>query len=105
MNGSIGKTITRITRAVLIVVDEIGMLPLGQIAVEVFYRLVDATHEHRSLAVTSDIHPAGFDTIMPKTLATATVDRLRHHAQVIIAEGTSLRLTEASAGCGVVPLG
>ena len=103
-DGSIGKTIARITRAELIVVDDIGMLPSGQAAAEAFYRLVDATYERRSLAVTSNIHPAGFDTIMPKTLATAAVDRLLHHAHVIITEGTSLRLTDATAGRGVVPL-
>ncbi|MFW3386639.1 UNVERIFIED_CONTAM: IS21-like element helper ATPase IstB [Kocuria sp. CPCC 205274] len=103
-DGSIGKTIARISRAELIVVDDIGMLPSGQAAAEAFYRLVDATYERRSLAVTSNIHPAGFDTIMPKTLATAAVDRLLHHAHVIITEGTSLRLTEATAGRGVVPL-
>ena len=104
VDGSIGKTIARSTRAELIVVDDIGMLPSGQAAAEAFYRLVDATYERRSLAVTSNIHPDGFDTIMPKTLATAAVDRLLHHAHVIITEGTSLRLTEATAGRGVVPL-
>ena len=104
VDGSIGKTIARITRAELIVVDDIGMLPSGQAAAEAFYRLVDATYERRSLAVTSNIHPAGFDTIMPKTLATAAVDRLLHHAHVILTEGTSLRLTEATAGRGVIPL-
>ena len=41
---------------------------------------------------------------MPKTLATATVDRLLHHAHVVLTEGTSLRLTEATAGAGVIPL-
>lgn len=104
VDGSISKTIARITRAELIVVDDIGMLPSGQAAAEAFYRLVDATYERRSLAVTSNIHPAGFDTIMPKTLATAAVDRLLHHAHVILTEGTSLRLTDATAGRGVVPL-
>ncbi|MEA5455255.1 IS21-like element helper ATPase IstB [Sinomonas sp. JGH33] len=104
VDGSIGKTIARITRAELIVVDDIGMLPSGQQAAEAFYRLVDAAYERRSLAITSNIHPAGFDTIMPKTLATAAVDRLLHHAHVITTEGTSLRLSEATAGRGVVPL-
>ena len=51
-----------------------------------------------------NLHPSGFDTIMPKTLATATVDRLLHHAHVVLTEGTSLRLSEATAGRGVVPL-
>ena len=104
VDGSISKTIARITRAELIVVDDIGMLPSGQAAAEAFYRLVDATYERRSLAVTSNLHPAGFDTFMPKTLATATVDRLLHHAHVITTEGTSMRLAEATAGHGVVPL-
>lgn len=104
VDGSISKVIARITRAELIVVDDIGMLPSGQAAAEAFYRLVDATYERRSLAVTSNIPPAGFDTIMPKTLATAAVDRLLHHAHVIITEGTSLRLAEATAGRGVIPL-
>jgi len=42
---------------------------------------------------------------MPKTLATATVDQLLHHAHVVLTEGTSYRRAEATAGKGVVPLG
>ena len=103
-DGSTTRTITKITRADLIVVDDIGMLPAGQAAAEALYRLIDAAYERRSVAVTSNIHPSGFDTIMPKTLATATVDRLLHHAHIVITEGTSHRLTEATAGKGVIPL-
>jgi len=104
VDGTVTKTIQRITRAELIVVDDIGMLPAGQAAGEAFYRLVDAAYERRSLAVTSNIHPSGFDTLMPKTLATATVDRLLHHAHVVLTEGSSLRLSDATAGRGVMPL-
>jgi len=104
VDGSVAKTIARITRAELIVIDDIGMLPAGQAAGEAFYRVVDAAYERRSIAVTSNLHPSGFDTIMPKTLATATVDRLLHHAHVVLTEGTSLRLSEATAGRGVIPL-
>ncbi|MFX0538186.1 ATP-binding protein [Ornithinimicrobium sp. Y1847] len=104
VDGTVSKVLAKITRAELIVVDDIGMLPSGQAAAEAFYRLVDATYERRSLAVTSNIHPSGYDTIMPKTLATAAVDRLLHHAHVIITEGTSLRLAEATTGRGVIPL-
>jgi DNA replication protein DnaC len=103
-DGSVTRTITKITRADLIVVDDIGMLPAGQAAAEALYRLVDAAYERRSIAVTSNLHPSGFDTIMPKTLATATVDRLLHHAHIVLTEGTSLRLAEATAGKGVIPL-
>jgi len=37
---------------------------------------------------------------MPKSLATATVDRLLHHAHIVLTEGTRLRLAEATAGKG-----
>ena len=104
VDGSIARTVQRITRADLIVIDDIGMLPAGQAAGEAFYRVVDAAYERRSIAVTSNLHPSGFDTIMPKTLATAAVDRLLHHAHVVITEGTSLRLTDATHGKGVMPL-
>ena len=91
-------------RADLICIDDIGLLPVSTETAEALYRVVDAAYERRSIAVTSNLHPSGFDTIMPKTLATATVDRLLHHAHVVLTEGTSLRLSEATAGRGVVPL-
>jgi IstB-like ATP binding protein len=48
--------------------------------------------------------PDAFDELMPKTLATATVDRLMHHAHVCRTAGDSIRLTQAVAGQGVIPL-
>ena len=103
-DGSVARTVARICRQDLIVVDDIGMLPVGQDAAEAFYRIVDAAYERRSIAVTSNIHPSGFDTIMPKTLATATVDRLLHHAHLVTTQGDSHRLQQALAGKGVKAL-
>jgi DNA replication protein DnaC len=103
-DASIARTVARTCRSDLICVDDIGMLPAGQDAAEAFYRIVDAAYERRSVAVTSNIHPSGLDTIMPKTLATATVDRLLHHAHLVTTSGDSHRLAEALAGKGVVAL-
>ncbi len=104
VDSTTARAIAKITRCDLITVDDIGMLPAGQAAAEALYRLADAAYERRSLIVTSNLHPSGLDTIMPKTLATATVDRLLHHAHLILTEGKSLRLAEATAGKGVTPL-
>lgn len=104
VDATVARTISRICGCDLIVVDDIGMLPAGQDAAEAFYRIVDAAYERRSIAVTSNIHPSGFDSIMPKTLATATVDRLLHHAHLITTTGDSHRLAEALTGKGVIPL-
>ena len=104
MGRSGREAIRRLTGIDLIMVDDIGMLPVGDDAAEGFYRLVDACYEKRSLAVSSNLHPAGFDEIMPKTLATATVDRLLHHAHTCVTDGQSYRLAQATAGKGVRPL-
>jgi DNA replication protein DnaC len=103
-DDSLTKAITRILRADLVVVDDIGLLPVGLDAAEGLYRLVDAAYERRSVAVSSNLHPSGFDELMPKTLATATVDRLMHHAHICQTTGDSVRLSQALAGKGVIPL-
>jgi DNA replication protein DnaC len=104
VDGTVARTISKICGCDLIVVDDIGMLPAGADAAEAFYRIIDAAYERRSIAVTSNIHPSGFDSIMPKTLATATVDRLLHHAHLVTTKGDSHRLAEALAGKGVIAL-
>jgi DNA replication protein DnaC len=103
-DDSITRVVARILRADLIVIDDIGLLPVGSDAAEGLYRLVDAAYEKRSIAVSSNLHPAAFDELMPKTLATATVDRLLHHAHICQTSGESIRLTEALAGKGVTPM-
>jgi DNA replication protein DnaC len=103
-DDSITRALARLIRTDLIIVDDIGLLPVSPDAAEGFYRLVDAAYERRSLAVSSNLHPSGFDEIMPKTLATATVDRLLHHAHIVVTDGDSYRLAQATSGKGVSPL-
>jgi DNA replication protein DnaC len=103
-DDTVTKAITRVLRADLVVVDDIGLLAVASDAAEGLYRLVDAAYEKRSIAISSNLHPAAFDELMPKTLATATVDRLLHHAHVCQTSGESVRLSQALAGKGVNPL-
>jgi DNA replication protein DnaC len=103
-DDSVTKAIARILRADLVIVDDIGLLPVAPDAAEGLYRLVDAAYERRSIAVSSNLHPSGFDELMPKTLATATVDRLLHHAHLCQTSGDSIRLSQALTGQGVKAL-
>ena len=104
-DDTVSKAIARLIRADLIVIDDVGMLPVSLDAAEALFRVVDAAYERRSLAITSNLHPSGFDELMPKTLAAATVDRLLHHAHVLVCEGgESYRLAQATRGHGVTPL-
>jgi DNA replication protein DnaC len=103
-DDTVTKAITRILRSDLVMVDDIGLLAVGADAAEGLYRLVDAAYEKRSIAISSNLHPAGFDELMPKTLATATVDRLLHHAHLCQTSGDSVRLSQAMTGKGVKAL-
>ena len=103
-DDTVTKAITRILRSDLVMVDDIGLLAVGTDAAEGLYRLADAAYEKRSIAISSNLHPAGFDELMPKTLATATVDRLLHHAHLCQTSGDSIRLSQAMAGKGVKAL-
>jgi DNA replication protein DnaC len=93
-----------VLRSDLVIVDDIGLLPITTDAAEGLYRLIDAAYERRSVAISSNLHPSGFDELMPRTIATALVDRLMHHAHLLLTTGDSVRLTDAAGGKGVKPL-
>ncbi|MFJ4206713.1 ATP-binding protein [Streptomyces sviceus] len=58
VDGSTARTVARICRADLIVIDDISLLPVGEGAAEAFYRIIDAAYERRSIVVASNIHPS-----------------------------------------------
>lgn len=103
-DDSLSKAVAKIVRAELVVIDDVGLLPVGTDAAEGLYRIVEAAYERKSVAMSSNLHPSGFDELMPKTLATATVDRLLHHAHLCQTSGDSVRLTQALQGQGVKAL-
>ncbi|HEX3981749.1 MAG TPA: IS21-like element helper ATPase IstB [Acidimicrobiales bacterium] len=104
VDDTVSKAFSQLASTSLVVVDDIGLLPISTDAAEGLYRLVDAVYERRSLALSSNLHPSGFDQLMDKTIASALVDRLLHHAHVVLTDGESVRLADATSGKGVVPL-
>ena len=55
-DDSVSKAIAKLTRADLIIVDDVGLLPVSPDAAEALFRVVDAAYERRSIALTSK-HP------------------------------------------------
>lgn len=99
-DGCTRRAIRKILLADVIVRNDMGLLPVSAETAEALYRVVDAAYEKRSIALSSNLHPAGFDELMDKTIANATVDRLLHHAHVVLTAGDSIRLTQATTGKG-----
>ena len=92
VDDTVNKAITKLIRVDLLAIDDVGLLPISTDAAEAMFRVVDAAYEKRSIAISSNIHPSGFDELMPKSLATATVERLLHHAHVLITKGTQAHI-------------
>ena len=103
VDDTVAKTFTALGAVSLTVVDDIGLLPISQDAAEGLHRLVDASYERRSLALSSNLHSSGFDQLMDKTIASALVGRLMHHAHVIVTDGESVRRADAMSGKGWCP--
>lgn len=104
IDDTITKAFTPILRADLVIIDDIGLLPITADAAEGLYRLIDACYEQRSVVVSSNLHPSGFDQLIDSSIASALVDRLMHHAHIVVTEGESIRLADATQGKGVIPL-
>lgn len=103
VDGSVARTIARITCADLIVIDDIGMLRAGQAASKAFPSGGRLRLRTPLLAVTSNLHPSGFDTIMQRKLATATVDRRPRHADRPTAHGETTCPRIGGSGCPLTP--
>ena len=79
----------------LLIVDELGYLPLEANAAHLFFQLVSRRYERGSMLVTSNRAVSEWGTVFGDTVvATAILDRLLHHSHVITIRGDSYRLRE-----------
>jgi DNA replication protein DnaC len=92
-DNSVGKIIDTLLRADLVICDEIGFAPLDDTGTQLLFRLVAAAYERRSLAVASHWPFEQWGRFLPEhTTAASILDRLLHHATVVITDGDSYRM-------------
>jgi len=79
----------------LIIIDEMGYLPLKPVYANLFFQLVNQCYEYRSLLITSNkLFNEWGNYFGNQTIATAILDRLLHHAEAVIINGDSYRLKD-----------
>lgn len=89
---SYDKKVLRLTSPDLLIIDDLGLRPLeGDEPID-FYEIVRQRYEHGSMVITSnraleEWYPLFLDDLM----ASAAMDRLLHHAHVVVMEGHSYR--------------
>lgn len=85
----------------LLIIDEIGYLPMNREQANLFFQVIAARYEKGSLIVTSNLSFGQWDTTFAQdsTLTAALLDRLLHHAHIVPITGESYRLKhQRSAG-------
>jgi DNA replication protein DnaC len=93
--GSLREKIRFFRRFALLIVDEIGYLPVIAGGGNLFFQLVNARYERGAMILTSNRGFAEWGEVFgDPVVATALLDRLLHHAIVIQIEGSSYRLRQ-----------
>ena len=82
----------------LLVIDEIGYLSYDARAADLLFQVVSRRYERRSLVLTTNLPFSDWPTIFPNAAtATALIDRVVHHAEILTIDGDSYRRRVAEA--------
>ena len=94
--GTLNSFLENLRRVELIVVDEIGFVPLHKDAAELLFQVISDCYERRSLIITSNLEFSQWNTVFgDNRLTAALIDRLIHHSHIVIFSGESYRLTQS----------
>ncbi len=93
--GQLSRRLTVLTHPSLLVVDEIGYLPINHTGAVLFFQLMNRRYEHASTVLTSN---KGFEEwgeiLGDEVMAAALIDRVLHHCHLVNIRGNSYRMRE-----------
>ena len=94
--GTLNNFLGSMKKTELIVIDEVGFVPLHKDAAELLFQIISDCYERKSLIITSNLEFSQWNTVFgDNRLTTALVDRLIHHSHIVIFSGESYRLTQS----------
>jgi DNA replication protein DnaC len=105
-DGDLDERLAMYAKPKLLVVDELGYLPLESNAAHLFFQLVSRRYERGSMLVTSNRGVGEWGAVFgDAVVAAAILDRLLHHSTVVAIRGDSYRLREKRRSGLVKPAG
>ena len=92
--GTLCRAIQRLLKPDLLIVDEVGYIPFGRPAANLFFQVVNGRYPQGSMILTTNRAFSGWGDIFggDVVVAAAMIDRLVHHAEIISLKGASYRL-------------
>jgi DNA replication protein DnaC len=96
INGLLGKMLRTYVRPSLLLLDELGYLPIDKRGADLLFQVVAARYEIGSIVLSTNRPFREWGTLfdVDNTLATALIDRLMHHGEAIVIQGTSYRMRD-----------
>jgi DNA replication protein DnaC len=94
INGTLGKALKIYTRPALLLLDELGYLPIDKRGADLLFQVIAARYETGSIVLTTNraFREWGTTFDVDNTLATALIDRLMHHGEALVIKGDSYRM-------------
>ena len=96
INGWLGKALKTYVRPQLLLLDELGYLPIDKRGADLLFQVVAARYESGSIVLTTNRTFREWGTLfdVDNTLATALIDRLMHHGEALVIKGDSYRMKD-----------
>lgn len=93
LNGTLERALQPYVQPSLLLLDELGYLPIDNRGADLMFQVVAARYESGSIVVTTNrsFRDWGKTFDVDNTLATAMIDRLMHHGEAILIQGASYR--------------
>ena len=90
------RRLAHYARPHVLCIDEIGYLSYDNRAADLLFQIVSRRYERRPIVLTTNLAFVDWNTVFPNAAcATALIDRLTHHAEIIAIDGESYRKREA----------
>ena len=94
--GRIKQELKKYTRPRLLIIDELGFLPIDKAGADLLFQVISQRYEQGALIITSNRAFKDWPEIFnnDSTLTSAILDRLLHHAETVLVEGKSYRMKD-----------
>lgn len=95
LENRLGDRLKHFTKYKVLIIDELGYLPIDKDDSKLFFQLIDLRYEKKSTIITTNINFNSWDDIFyDAVVANAILDRILHHSHVISISGKSYRLKD-----------
>lgn len=92
-DGSLERVFREVERADLVILDELGYLPIDREGAKLLYQVVNKCYERRSLIVTTNLEFSRWGKILTDDqMAAAMIDRIVHYGHLVVFEGPTKRM-------------